>query len=142
PGDRPGAPSSEIELVIRVPVVLFFVVQLVVELVVQLVVAVRVLAQIREGAGAFPEQPIVVPLLELARLTEASCSSFSGHVVTCLEVVTPIMPCLTRPGRAEREMAGDPSGRDERRSRPEAMARPRRPRPDRAATPMQPLRRG
>ncbi len=70
-----------------------------VELIVEVVVVVasrRRFAQIREGAGAFPEQPIVVPLLELARLTEAACSSFSGHVVTCLEVVTPIMPCPAR----------------------------------------------
>ena len=37
-----------------------------------------------ERAGAFAEQPVVVALLELARLAETASSSFSGHVVTCL----------------------------------------------------------
>jgi hypothetical protein len=56
-------------------------------------VAVSLLAEIREGSGTFPEQPVIEPLLELTRFPEAACSSFSGHVVTCLEVVTAIMPC-------------------------------------------------
>ena len=91
-GRRSGS-SATSSLVVGVPVVLV-VVELVVEVVVivEFVVVAR-LRDVRERAGALPEQPVVVSLLELARFTEPACSSFSGHVVTCLGVVTAIMPC-------------------------------------------------
>ena len=90
-----------VQMVVRVPV-FFFVFEFVVELVV-VIVRFLVVPDVREGARAFPEEPVVVPLLELARFTEAACSSFSGHVVTCLEVVTPIMPCPPRLSRRPAE---------------------------------------
>src|SRR5881397_3616718 len=86
--------------VVRIPVFFFLVVPLVVEV---FVLIGRVFVDIRERAGAFPEQAVVVPLLELARFTEAARSSFSGHVVTCLRVVTVIMPSPSPRGAAERE---------------------------------------
>ena len=85
---------------------------------------------VRQRAGAFPEQAVVVALLELARLAETASSSFSGHVVTCLgvcespcQLVTcralfrglsaPIMPCRPR----SRRVAGPPSYRAPRPGR-------------------------
>src|SRR5438270_6987781 len=115
--------SALVQVVVRVPV-LFFVLELVLELVV--IVGALVVTYVREGARAFPEQPVVVPLLELSRFTEAARSSFSGHVVTCLEVVTAIMPCPARPGVAEREMAGGQSGRGGRCCRRGGSGRARR----------------
>src|SRR5215831_7183687 len=84
-------------MVIRVPVLFLVVVPVVLELVVvffdQFVVG-----HVGEGARTFPEQPVVVPLLELARFTKAARSSFSGHVVTCLGVVPPL--CRVGPRQA------------------------------------------
>src|SRR4029077_20027893 len=111
---------------------------LVVPLVVEVVVLIGgVFVDIGERARAFAEQAVVVPLLELARFTEAARSSFSGHVVTCLRVVTVIMPSPSPNVAAEREKAGGRTGRDGRCCRRAASgAAPRHP----AATPMQPLR--
>src|SRR6478736_5917277 len=86
--------------VVRIPVLFFLVVPLIVEVVVLIG---GVFVDICECARAFAEQAVVVPLLELARFTEAARSSFSGHVVTCLRVVTVIMPSPSPHGVAERE---------------------------------------
>src|SRR5690242_1796727 len=94
--------------VVRIPVFFFLVVPLVVEVV---VLRDGVFVYVGESARAFTEQAVVVPLLELARFTEAARSSFSGHVVTVLRVVTVIMPSPRRPVAAGRETAGDRSGR-------------------------------
>ena len=73
---RPGA--HRLQVVVRVPVV-FFVFELVVEVVVvSALVAVGAFAQIREGAGAFPEQPVVVALLELRASRKRRARPFLG----------------------------------------------------------------
>jgi len=75
--------------VIRVPVLFFLVFPVVVELVVVFgFLGVRI--YVGEGARAFAKEPVVIALLEAARLTKSSRTSFSGHVVTCLEVVAPL----------------------------------------------------
>ena len=77
-------------MVVRVPIVFVLVVELVIEVVVEVVGALAV--YVGQRPGAFPEQAVVEALLERSRFSESARSSFSGHVVTCLGVVTTIMP--------------------------------------------------
>jgi hypothetical protein len=75
---------------VRVPVLV--VLEFVLEFVVIVKVVVGLAVQVGQSARTFPEQSIVVALLEFTRFAEPARSSFSGHVVTCLGVVTTIMP--------------------------------------------------
>src|SRR5438477_7389045 len=55
-----------------------------------------IIEDVGEGRVPLLEQAVVVALLELAGFPKAACSSFSGHVVTCLYLVATF--CRTRHG--------------------------------------------